>query len=131
MKIKRGSSIWQLATCWGSNKMSSNFWILVGESILSLMIVAFTATITSIFLAHILAGLAGFLVTGIFMWTMPLVLLAVILSLITVVIGVLLVLGSVQRAFKALGDNKKWKRSFLVVAYRFWKDKCCPIVEEV
>jgi hypothetical protein len=129
MIIKRDSSIWQLATRWGDKNLPSNFCNLTWSCIWTFMLISVTAGLGSTAAGKLLGELVAWAVTGVFIGTPTLAVATVLFLFISALI--LIVLLMVVLTSKSTATTvRKVSNSYIGTAYKSWKHKYCPTIEE-
>jgi len=131
MKIKKGSSVWQLATLNGKIPLSTNFCAVFWVCVSSLAAVILAVGLGSYFVGDLLANIMAFCISGMntpIGFPLLFVLIQIVAALVTAIfagVGASAVVGweAAEGVIKKSGD------SFIGVAYRSCKDKYCPTVE--
>lgn len=126
MEIKKGSSIWKLATRWDVNSLPRDFCTLCRSVFINFMMVCVICGCSGWFLGDLTANLVGWFVTG--WWHVNLS--VAILMILSCTFGILTALGLLVFGVVEGGDVAMRKIETKEV-YRAWKDKYCPIVKEV
>lgn len=127
IRIKNGSIIYKLATLLEDDLPTTFcglFWTLLFNS----AILAFLITITGTYFGYITAALAASVSVGYMVWTIPIVVTVfAILLLLTI-----LLIAFLHITLKDIVDeNPEGKVSNMSVMYFAWKEKFCPLVEEI
>ena len=130
MKIKKGGSIWKLATVFGNIPLSANFCAVFWTCLATLLATTLIALLGGYFLGDFLASFYVFLTTGeVYGVTGVVIFFSIVATIIIIGAHLLSFIssksGEVYEKIKLSEDN------FISTAYRSWKDKYCPTVEEV
>jgi len=128
ISVKSGSSVWQLATLWGDERVPDNFCSLFWRVVLRFILIASGCVITGLFLGFFVAGVAASISVGYVIWTMPIV----IVSGIAAIVCVSILYGFLHyKTTESIDENPSGFVSNSVNAYLSWKNKYCPKVVEL
>ena len=124
IKIKKGSSIWLLATWWGTDSLPTDFCSLTRTVLIVFFMISTVIFILSTWLGLIIATIAASISTGTMIWSEPLMVLLGIIGGVSIAAGIVL-------AVKYFCENPSENLSNARVVYQAWKDKYCPLVEKI
>jgi len=128
INVKNGSSVWQLATCWGTDVLPNNFCTLFWSCVWRLFFVVIGCLLFGAYLGCLFATIAASFSVGFIIWSMP---LAITLTIILVIAAGVVAVFIGEKAKESTIENPKGALSNTINAYRSWKDKYCPKVDEV
>jgi len=128
INVKNGSSVWQLATCWGSDCLPDNFCTLFWSCLWRLLFISMGSVFTGAYLGFLLATIAASFSVGFIIWSTPLM---ITVGLFLIIAGGVSVVIVIEKMKESTIENPKSALSNTINAYRSWKDKYCPRVEEV
>ena len=127
ISVKNGSSIWQLATLWGDERLPSNFCSLFWCVLWRLFFISIGCVVAGACLGFLSAGIVASISVGYIIWTAPIVIITGILAIVSVIF----IIAVTQYTLKeSMEENPKGKMSNAVNAYSSWKNKYCPKVIE-
>jgi len=127
IKIKNGSSMYKLLTWWDIGMLPNNFCELLWCTLKHLAILSFICTLVGAFLGDLLAGIVASVVVGSVVWSLSLTLLTGLVVLTAIVFG----FAGLRYLFSsAIEEKPEGLLANTVEAYKGFKDKYCPIVEE-
>ena len=128
INVKKGSSVWQLDTCWGSDFLSNNFCSLFWSCLWRLFFIFVGCLLTGAYLGILFAVIAASFSVGFIIWSLPLISTVSIFVCICIIFSIFLIC---EKAKESTIENPKGVLSNTINAYKSWKDKYCPKVEEV
>lgn len=123
--VKKGSSIWQLATEWGNEDVPTNFCSLVFTVARNFTVIALFITCFSTYIGLLLASIAASFSVGRVIFNGPVVALIVCIVAIVLISSVVVIVDKIK--YNAVG-NPAGVVGNTLNAYRAWKGKYCPKV---
>lgn len=133
IKVKKGGSIWKLATFWGNDCLPNDFCSLIKAMSIVLLIVSFFTTVVSAALGATIGIYVALITTGVWLGEatfvtaayagMALVVLTAWASVNDVQVSIP-VPEKLSEGWGDFGNNAK-------EVYRGFKEKYCPIIKEV
>lgn len=130
IKIKKGGSIHQLATLFDRDGLPNNLCSLFWTCLFNLGIISLLCCLVGLILGDLLGGLAGLLMTQTFQWTFCFAIIAGVSTVMLAFLAVALVVTLFTRVDEDSNDPVSKTIYNIKFAYKSWKDKFCPLVEE-
>jgi hypothetical protein len=124
IKVKTGSSIWKLATYWGSDNLPNNLCDLVRNTVWCFCVSFFVVGLLSAWVAFILASIAASFNVGYVIWSAE-------FSVFVGVICLILAAFCSELLSSHLRRNPSERLNNAKTVYTSWKDKFCPLVKEI
>jgi len=124
IRVKEGSSIWKLATWWGTDNLPSNFCDLIQNVFWCFLVTFFFVAAASAWIACVIATLGASFSVEYVIWSIPLILFAVFVGFI--LFGIIFSI-----TYDHFSAHPNQRLVSIKIAYRSWQDKYCPLVEEI
>jgi len=124
IKVKEGSSIWKLATYWGTDDLPSNFCDLTRNVVFCFLVSFVFIIMISAWVGCVFATIAASISVGYVIWSVA---LSIFIGIIGLIFCCFLV--EIQRGYFKEHPSERFDN--VKIIYRSWKDKFCPLIEEI
>jgi len=131
IEVKENGSMWKLATFWGQEYLPSDGCGLFWKCLFHLLLITGSTILTGIFLGDLVASTVASFAVGTLLWGPANILLGIILAFILMIVLVVTPFAIYEGAEDS-SENVLMKTIYNIKTVKQgFKEKYCPLVEEV